>query len=97
MNWYQWRDNALLLSLRIQPRASKDELVGPHGGHLKVRITTPPVDGKANEHLLKFLAKTFGIAKSQISLISGKTSREKRVLINSPKKIPPVIPPQENG
>jgi uncharacterized protein YggU (UPF0235/DUF167 family) len=41
MSWYQWRDNALLLSLRIQPRASKDEFVGPHGEHLKVRITTP--------------------------------------------------------
>lgn len=88
--WYQWKDDTLLLSVRVQPRASKDEIVGPHGNDsLKVRITAPPVDGKANQHLIKFLAKAFGVARGQVNLISGETGRDKRLAINDPGKFPP--------
>lgn len=87
--WYQWQGEQLLLSVRVQPRASKDEIVGPHGtASLKVRITAPPVDGKANTHLIKFLAKSFGVAKSQVALVSGTTGRDKRLAINGPKRLP---------
>lgn len=70
-----------LLYLRIQPRASKNEIVTMEDGSVKVRLTAPPVDGAANEALVAFLADTLGIAKSQVEIISGHTSREKVVRI----------------
>ena len=88
--WYQWQGDTLLLSVRLQPRASCDEIIGPHGAEsLKVRITAPPVDGKANRHLIQFLAKAFGVAKGQISLVSGATGRDKRLAIIAPARLPP--------
>ena len=78
-----------MLALRIQPRASRDEIVGPHGEQLKVRITAPPVDGKANAHLTAFLAKQFRVPKSRVTLVSGDTGRDKRVRIEAPGALPP--------
>ncbi|WP_303901604.1 DUF167 family protein [Thiohalomonas denitrificans] len=86
--WFEWRGEELLLSLRIQPRASRDEIAGPHGNTLKVRITAPPVDGRANAHLLKYLAKVFGVSRSQIEIVNGQTGRDKRVRIRSPSQLP---------
>lgn len=87
--WYQWQGTRLLLNVRVQPRASQDEIVGPHGtDSLKVRITAPPVDGKANAHLIKFLAKAFGVPKSQVELIKGCTGRDKRLAIDNPQCLP---------
>lgn len=93
MSGYEWRGQTLILNLHIQPRASRDELAGPHGERLKVRITAPPVDGKANEHLIRFLAKTFGVAKSSITLLSGECGRDKRIAIADPERLPPFIAP----
>lgn len=76
----------------VQPRASKDEIVGPHADSLKIRITTPPLDGKANKHLQKFLAKTFAVPASKVTLLTGKTSRNKRFAIKQPKHLPAFIP-----
>lgn len=95
MNWYHWDGDALLLSLRVQPRASKDEFVGPHGDHYKVRITAPPVEGKANAHLIKFLAKAFGVSRSQVSLETGEGARNKGIRIQAPRKFP--IPIKKAG
>lgn len=86
----------MILSVRVQPKASSDEIVGPcadaHGGEsLKVRITAPPVDGKANAHLVKFLARTFGVAKSRVRVVAGDTGRQKRVQINGPTRLPLAI------
>lgn len=75
--------------LRVQPRASRDEIVGPHGEALKVRITAPPVDGKANAHLIRFLAKVFRVAPNAITLLSGESGRNKRVVIKQPNTLPP--------
>jgi uncharacterized protein (TIGR00251 family) len=86
--WFHWQDDTLILQLHLQPKAKKDEIVGPHGDALKVRITAPPVDGKANAHLLKFLARVFGVRQQQVSLLSGDSSRQKRVAIVSPNKLP---------
>ncbi|WP_420554821.1 DUF167 domain-containing protein [Neptuniibacter marinus] len=88
MNWYQWQSDNLLLNCHLQPKASKDEFYGLHGDSLKIRITAPPVDGKANAHLIKFLAKQFGVAKNAVSVIKGELARQKRVKIAQPKKIP---------
>jgi uncharacterized protein len=70
-----------LLPVRAQPGARKNEIAGWHNGRLKVRVTQIPEKGKANQALSKVLAKTLGISRSQISLVSGETSREKVFLI----------------
>lgn len=73
----------------MQPRASCDEIVGPYGeGSLKVRITAPPVDGKANQYLLKFIARVFGVARGQVALLKGSTGRDKQLEITAPGRIP---------
>ncbi len=86
--WYRWEADTLLLCLRVQPRAKRDEFVAPHGDHFKVRITAPPVEGKANTHLLRFLARAFGVNRSQISLQAGQMARNKVVRIQTPSKLP---------
>ena len=70
------------LSIRIQPRASKNDIVFMEDGKLKIRLTAPPVDGAANESLVKFLADILSVTKSQVEILSGHTSREKIVRIN---------------
>ena len=72
---------AVTLTVRIQPRASKNEVVRQENGSLKIRLTAPPVDGAANEALVKFLADRFSVAKSQVEIVSGHTSRDKIVRI----------------
>jgi uncharacterized protein (TIGR00251 family) len=69
------------LSLRIQPRASKNEAIALENGGIKIRLTAPPVDGAANEALVKFLADRLGKAKSQVEIVSGHTGRDKIVRI----------------
>ena len=86
-----WEGTDLLLTVRVQPKASRDEIGEIVEGALKVRITAPPVDGKANAHLMRFLAREFGVAKSALSLISGESGRSKRLRIQAPKRLPPVL------
>lgn len=89
--WFRWDGPDLILHLHIQPRAARDEIAGPHGDNLKIRLTAPPVDGKANEHLRAFLGKLCGVPKSQVTVLSGETGREKRVRIAAPRQLPPGI------
>lgn len=70
-------DGRITLTLHIQPGAKKTEFAGLHGDALKIRLAAPPVDGKANEALIKFLAETLKVPKSAVSLKSGQTSRRK--------------------
>ncbi len=86
--WYRWEGDDLLLSLRVQPRSKRDEFVAPHGDHYKVRITAPPVEGKANDHLIRFLCKSFGVKRTQVTLEVGQTARNKLVRIQAPSKLP---------
>lgn len=66
------------LAFYIQPQASKSEIVGLHGdGSIKVRIHAPPVDGEANDELIRFLAKLLKIKKNQIEITAGHSSRKK--------------------
>lgn len=75
----QEKSGTLLLHLRIQPNASRSEIAGRHGQRLKIRLQSPPQDGKANRELIRFLSKTLGIKKSCLDLIHGQTSRDKTV------------------
>jgi len=93
---YHWDKDDLILNVRVQPRASKDAIVGPQEHWLKIRITAPPVDGKANTHLIRFLAAEFKVKQSQITLISGQSSREKRLRIHSPTRLLPFIRPSRD-
>ena len=86
-DWHRWDGADLVLTVRVQPRASRDELL-LDGARLRARITAPPVDGAANAHLLRFLAAEFGVAPSRTELVRGTTGREKVVRIATPKKLP---------
>lgn len=77
-----YRENQWFLRVWVQPNASKSEVVGEHNGYLKIKLQAPPVDGKANEELIKFLAKFLKIRKSDLALIKGDTSRGKTLQIN---------------
>ena len=85
---YRWRGRTLVLHCQLQPKASSDEIVGVQAEKLKIRITAPPTDGKANTHLIKFLSKEFGVTKQNVNIISGETSRYKVIEISSPSKLP---------
>ena len=85
---YTWQGENLILYWHLQPKASSDAIVGIHGDRLKVRITAPPIDGKANEHLVKWLGKLFKVPKSDIDILQGELGRQKTLLIKQPKQIP---------
>ena len=71
----------LVLSIYVQPRASRNQICGIQGEELKIRLTSPPVDGAANKLCREFVADLFDVAKSSVEIISGETSRHKRLLI----------------
>lgn len=75
------QDNSLTLELRIVPRASKTEIVGELDGAVKVRVSSPPVDGAANAELIKLFARTLGVSKDAVEIVSGRSSRTKRIRI----------------
>ena len=73
----------VLLLIHLQPRSSRSELAGIHGDRLKIRLTAPPVDSKANEALCDFLAERLGVSKSAVRMVKGEKSRNKTVLIEA--------------
>lgn len=79
--WLRTDRDGVVLSLHIQPGAKKTEVAGPHGDALKIRLAAPPVDGKANAALLRFLAQKVGCRDTAVELVSGQTARAKRVRI----------------
>jgi uncharacterized protein (TIGR00251 family) len=88
MPYFRWDGEDLILDCHLQPKASNDEFAGMHGDRLKIRLTAPPIEGKANAHLLVFLGAAFGVAKSHVQLLNGELSRQKRVRIRQPRKLP---------
>ena len=75
------RNGFVHFSVRVVPRSSKSEIVGEHDGALKVRIASPPVDGAANDELIRLLARTFKISKSCVVISSGQTSKTKQICL----------------
>lgn len=85
---YQWQGQDLILHCHLQPKAASDEIVGIYGDRLKLRITAPPVDGKANDHIVKWLSKLFKVAKSDVDILQGELGRQKTLRIRAPKALP---------
>jgi len=79
----QLSDGSVLLRLHVQPKASKSRVIGLYDGCLKLAVAAPPVDGKANCEVEKYLAKTLKIPKRDITLKSGAQSRRKQVVVES--------------
>jgi uncharacterized protein (TIGR00251 family) len=73
--------NGIQFSAAIQPRSSKNQVCGLHGESLKIRLTSPPVDGEANKMCVKFMAKTLDVSPSQVTIVSGQTGRNKIIRI----------------
>ena len=73
------RAGSVRFDVRVQPRASRSEVVGVHGGALKVRLQAPPVDGAANDALIALLAESLGVARGRIRIVAGAASRAKVV------------------
>ena len=70
------------LAVRLQPRARRDEVVGERDGRVVIRVTAPPVDGRANDALCRLIANAAGVAPSNVAVIKGQTAREKVVRID---------------
>jgi hypothetical protein len=81
MPWLRQHRDGVTIDLHVQPRASKNEIVGVQGEELKVRLTSPPVEGEANRLCIEFFAKLLKVPKSTVELVAGEKSRHKRLLI----------------
>ena len=75
------RANAVRVRIRVQPRASRTEVAGEYDGALKVRVAALPVDGAANDELIRFIARRVGVAQSRVRIVSGDAGRSKVVEI----------------
>lgn len=79
--WARRDGDAWLIDLHVQPGAKMTQAVGEHGGRLKLKIAAPPVDNKANAHLLAWLATRLGVPRASVSLVRGDASRQKTVAV----------------
>ena len=86
--WYRRNGAVITLTLHIQPGAKRTEVSGLHGDALKIRLAAPPIEGRANEALLKFIAESFGVPLRQVELKQGGQSRHKVVAITGSKVEP---------
>jgi uncharacterized protein len=79
--WLRPAADGCTLNVHVQPGAKRSEVVGEHGDALKIRVASPPVDGRANEALIAFLATRLGVAKGSVELLAGDSSRKKRLAV----------------
>jgi len=83
MWWVQEIPEGVTFKVTVQPRGSRNELVGLQGDALKIKLTAPPVEGAANRMCVEFLAKSLKVRKSDVEIIQGHSSRAKKVLVRS--------------
>ncbi len=79
---YTARESSITFAVRVQPRASQSKIAGEIEGSLKIKIAAPPVDGEANEELIRFLSKWFEVPKREIEIVSGETAKNKIIRIH---------------
>lgn len=87
-DWYRREGEVLSLTLHVQPGAKRTDISGLHGEALKIRLAAPPIEGRANEALLRFIADTFGVPLRQVELKQGGQSRHKVVMVTGSKVAP---------
>jgi len=80
------QENGIRIKVRVQPRSSQNKISGVIDGALKIKLTAPPVEGEANQELIRFLAQVLQVSRSQISLIQGSTGRNKIIQIEDVDK-----------
>lgn len=85
MSWYRQHTDGWVLTLHVQPGAKQTQIIGLHGDALKIKLAAPPIEGRANEALLKFIAKVFEVPLRQVELKQGGQSRHKVVAITDSK------------
>jgi uncharacterized protein (TIGR00251 family) len=86
-DWYRHVSDDLLIHVRVQPRASRNEILGVRDGRLRLRTTAPPADGKASKAVIRLLADFLDVAPSRISLVRGTTHRDKQLRVLGPVEI----------
>lgn len=89
--FFAWDGDTLVVNILGKPAASKDAIGKPMGTQLKVSVTAAPKDGKATDHMVRFLAPLFGVAVADIEVVFGQESVHKQLRIKAPKKLPPVF------
>jgi hypothetical protein len=89
--FFAWDGDVLVVNILGKPAAAKDAIGKPKGTQLKVSVTAAPKDGKATDHMVRFLAPQFGVAVSDIEVVFGRESIHKQLRITRPKKMPAVF------
>lgn len=90
-SFFAWDGDTLVVNILGKPAASKDAIGKPKGTQLKISVTAAPKDGKATDHMVRFLAPQFGVAVRDIEVVFGQESVNKQLRIKSPKKLPAVF------
>lgn len=80
--WHRHEGDAITLVLHVQPGARRSEVAGLHGAALKIRLAAPPIEGRANEALLRFIADRFQVPLRNVEIIQGEQSRHKRIVVH---------------
>lgn len=93
MSWYKREGDAVILVLHAQPGAKRTEVAGLHGDALKIRLAAPPIEGRANEALLRFIAEHFKVPLRNVELKQGGQSRHKRIAVSGSNVAPETLLP----
>ncbi len=96
-DWYQKHSDVLTLSIYVQPAAKRSEIAGYHGDALRIRLASPPVDGRANDALIEFLAALFEVPLRQVVVKRVEKSRHKTVMIFASAVDPDVVDPRNDN
>lgn len=93
-----WRRDGedFVLEVRVQPRASRPGLAGLHGDRLRIRLSSPPVDGRANEELVALVADAFGVPRARVTIEHGLSGRDKRVRVRGAAALPASLAPAQD-
>jgi uncharacterized protein len=95
--WYRREGDVIILALHVQPGAKRSETAGLHGNALKIRLAAPPIEGRANEALLRFIAELFGVPLRNVELLRGAQSRHKMVKVTGSAIVPESLIKSEAG
>ncbi|GAA5266105.1 uncharacterized protein ACOSOMT5_P2532 [Acidiphilium sp. MT5] len=95
--FFWWEGDVLVVNILGKPQASRDAIGKPRGDQLKVSVTAVPEDGRATDHMVRFLAREFGVAAAAIEVVFGQMSVNKQLRITRPTRLPPVFGARAGG